>query len=339
MNDSVTAFDVSGRYSNEQIYKSLGVGNTGGVRVKKDAGGKVRRIVLFTSIPTARQVAENPYQDRLEGDILIYTGAGKFGEQSVSGANARILEQDVEKFPIYAFVQIAGRRDASVGIRRWRFLGLLEYLRGYQERQVDSNRVERTVWVFEFKVYNSSMSVLVEKDCEIMRECLVNSSGYNVDDREVVARVAEEVDVSNMDLVALEDTRRRLLAYSPKEFEHVVSDILKSSGFEEVEVTRYSQDGGIDINARLGRKSWPLRHLLTQIQAKRWLHTVGRKEVAELRGSLQPYAAGCVVTTSHFSKAAVLEAAEPGKLPITIVDGYELARIVKHVELNKKKRG
>jgi restriction endonuclease Mrr len=101
-----------------------------------------------------------------------------------------------------------------------------------------------------------------------------------------------------------------------------------------VNVTRYSQDGGIDINARLDSRAWPLRHLLTQIQAKRWLHTVGRKEVAELRGSLQPHAAGCIVTTSHFSRAAAAESTETGKVPITIVDGYELARIVQSVKLD-----
>jgi site-specific DNA-cytosine methylase len=59
-----------------------------------------------------------------------------------------------------------------------------------------------------------------------------------------------------------------------------------------------------------------------------------RREVAELRGSLQPHAAGCIVTTSHFSRAAVAESAETGKVPITLVDGYELARIAQSVKLD-----
>ncbi len=67
---------------------------------------------------------------------------------------------------------------------------------------------------------------------------------------------------------------------------------------------------------------------MIQIQAKRWLHTVGRKEVAELRGSLPPHAAGCIVTTSHFSRAAIGESTAAGKIPITVIDGYELANIV-----------
>jgi len=68
---------------------------------------------------------------------------------------------------------------------------------------------------------------------------------------------------------------------------------------------------------------------LVQVQAKRWLHLVGRREGAELRGSLQPFARGAVVTTSHFSKAAINEAREEGKNPIVLIDGFRLSRVVR----------
>ena len=73
---------------------------------------------------------------------------------------------------------------------------------------------------------------------------------------------------------------------------------------------------------------WALENTVVQVQSKRWLHSVGRKEVAELRGSLQPFARGAVVTTSHFSRAAIAEASEVGKNPIVLVDGFRLSRIV-----------
>jgi restriction endonuclease Mrr len=47
-----------------------------------------------------------------------------------------------------------------------------------------------------------------------------------------------------------------------------------------------------------------------------------------LRGSLQLFARGAVVTTSHFSRAAINEAGEEGKNPIALIDGFTLARIV-----------
>ncbi len=74
---------------------------------------------------------------------------------------------------------------------------------------------------------------------------------------------------------------------------------------------------------------WPLKDMLLQIQAKRWRHTVGRREVAQLRGSLQPFARGAIVTTSHFSNAAINEATEDGKMPIVLVNGYTFASLVR----------
>ena len=133
---------------------------------------------------------------------------------------------------------------------------------------------------------------------------------------------------ADFDPVQLEKVRSQMLSLSPEGFEHLVKKTLVSSGFSDVHVTRYSQDGGIDINAVAGDQMWPVRDLLVQVQAKRWLHTVGRKDVAELRGSLQLHAHGAVVTTSHFSKAALDEASHPGKRPIVLVDGYDFARVV-----------
>jgi hypothetical protein len=60
-----SSFEVGSLYSSESIYKSLAIGNAGGVRVKTDGAGQVRRAALFTSIPTPRQVLENPHLDRL----------------------------------------------------------------------------------------------------------------------------------------------------------------------------------------------------------------------------------------------------------------------------------
>ena len=334
MADLTETFQVSTLYSNEEIYKSLSVGNAGGVRVKINSSGEVDRLVIFTSIPTARQLVENPYHDRMEGDVLIYTGAGRAGDQSVTGPNARLVQQQDKQFPIYGFVQMGSRRDTSMGNKRWAFLGLLEYLRCFRERQVDSHGEWRNVWVFELRVHSNASVIHKVTDRQEMAEIFASRpNDIYLEDREVVNPIASDGDVKRLDLTELEPIRRQLLAYDPRQFEHVIHDLLRQSGFDQVEVTKYSQDGGIDVNARAGKRSWPLRHLLIQVQAKRWLHTVGRKEVAELRGSLQPHAAGCIVTTSHFSRAALGESIEPGKIPITVVDGYELANIVKSLGL------
>lgn len=72
------SFVVGELYSNEQIQHGLIVGNASGVRVSV-SGNRVNRIAVLTSVPSNRQEKENPYYDRKEGDILVYTGAGLEG--------------------------------------------------------------------------------------------------------------------------------------------------------------------------------------------------------------------------------------------------------------------
>src|SRR4029078_3864897 len=97
-------FEIGRLYSNEEIYRSLQVGNAGGIRSSVTDEGTVRRLVVMTSVPTARQRSEHPYHDRMEGGVLVYTGAGKQGDQLISGPNLRIAQQVQDRFPIYGFM-------------------------------------------------------------------------------------------------------------------------------------------------------------------------------------------------------------------------------------------
>lgn len=156
--------EVGCLYSNEAIYRALGVGNAGGVRVKMDSAAGVLRAALFTSIPTPRQAAENPYHDRLEGEVLVYTGAGLQGHQVLSGVNARLVQQSDQVFPIYGFAQVASRRSSTNGNKRWKFLGLLDYQRHYREQQLDSQGMSRDAWVFELAVHSNPTVIEIAAD-------------------------------------------------------------------------------------------------------------------------------------------------------------------------------
>lgn len=324
-------FVSSNFYTHEEIYRALGVGNAGGIRVKTDANGAVERMVILTSVATARVKGENPYHDRVEGDVLVYTGAGQEGNQTLAGSNRRIPDQVTEHFPVYCFLLVGNRRDKEIGPKRWRFLGLLQYLRHYKETQIDVRGASREAWVFELRIHSTADSVSPSNDGHLMREFIANETSSSEEDERLIAASSSSgvLPVTVMpDPVVLERVRCRMLSMAPEAFEHLIRDVLVWSGFANVCVTQYSQDGGIDVNAFVGETMWPLKNLLVQLQAKRWLHTVGRKEVAELRGSLQPHARGAVVTTSHFSRAALSEASEAGKQPIVLVDGFEFARVV-----------
>ena len=327
---NLDAFTVDQLYSNEEIYRALGVGNAGGIRVKTRAGGATQRIVIMTSLPNSRLLAENPYHDRVEGNVLVYTGAGRLGDQAELGPNAKILLQRNNMFPIWAFQLQTSRRDRSLGPKRWKFLVLLQLLRNFVETQSDVTGVMRNACVFEFFVHRKIAEPVVDSDAETMATLIRESSELGYDDeadREVELNESPLV-ASSSDASALAIIRTRLLQQDPKRFEFTIGTLLCKTGFQEVEVTRFSQDGGIDVNARPGQLMWPMQHLLLQVQAKRWVHTVGRREVAELRGSILPHSIGCIITTSHFTRAAITESSGAGKVPIALIGGNELAKLI-----------
>lgn len=141
----ITEFVIDQYYDNHDIYRSLAIQNLGGVR-PKISNGKLQFIVVTTSSSDANiSFARNPYADRIEGDLLIYTAAGLMGNQSLSGVNKRIVEQYDRPLPIFGFSNEGSHKGR-------RFLGLLELLRHYQETQIDGNRNLRKAWIFEFKI-------------------------------------------------------------------------------------------------------------------------------------------------------------------------------------------
>ncbi len=336
MSTAPTTFIAGQLYSSDEIQSSLGVGNAGGVRISLDANGVPRRMVVMTAHLTARQATENPYHDRIEGKTLVYTGAGREGDQTLGGVNQRIPQQLLRLFPVYGFTLIGSRRDHTIGPKRWKFLGLLQYLRHYPELQVDARLQQRRVWIFELRIFDEPTEIIVANDIVTSAAAIRAARNNEPDepsDREIAPVALGASGAPQPDVAVIESIRGQLLGVAPERFEHIVRDALHASGFQNVTVTQYSQDGGVDVNAKAGALMWPIRDLFVQIQAKRWLHTVGRREVAELRGSLQPFARGAVVTTSHYSRAAIAEACEAGKNPIILVDGFAFASLVHSLKI------
>ena len=208
-----------------------------------------------------------------------------------------------------------------------RSLGLLEYLRHYPDTQLDVDGKARKVWIFELRVHEEPKVVPLANDAVISSDVLTASRSKRADDPDDDEIVRENAQQAG-EFERLENIRGKLLSLEPRAFELFIKGLLQHCGFADVHATQFSADGGVDVNAKAGSAMWVLANTVIQVQAKRWLHSVGRKEVAELRGSLQPFARGAVVTTSHFSKAAINEAREEGKNPIVLVDGLKLSQAV-----------
>ena len=255
MSDILDSFDVGQLYSNAEIYQSFGVANAGGLRLRM-ADGVVTGAVLMTSVPVARKAKENPYHDRIEDGILTYTAAGREGDQTLAGTNKRLPAQLTLDFPIHCFLIVANRSDKTVGPKRWRYLGLLEYIRHFPDAQIDTKGALRKVWVFEFRIHATPTKVPVKFDSRLMSEILSNSRRQNpVSEDERSVPSSEPQATAGIDPVRVEAVRSRLLNVSPERFEHLLKELLCSTGFSRVQVTKYSQDGGIDLNAYTGALS------------------------------------------------------------------------------------
>jgi len=118
--------------------------------------------------------------------------------------------------------------------------------------------------------------------------------------------------------------RERLLAMKPSEFEELVSQLLVEMGFEMVEVTKISGDGGIDVRGIL--VVGDVVRIKMAVQIKRWKlkNNIQAPVVQQVRGSLGVHEQGLIITTSDFSPGAIKEAAQPDKTPIALMNGEQI---------------
>jgi len=243
--DELLSFTVGETYTNDQIRFSLDLENLGGIRPSLDANGRVRHVTIMTAAEeSSRLRTENPYCDRNEGSILIYTAQGREGDQALSGRNKRLIEQYQVPTPFFGF--------ANIGRQTYRFLGLLELIRHYQENQLDTKRTLRKVWIFEFRIHDFPDIVPIKGAASLSASILAESRrrGLAVDsEREVATLPENSIETGQPPPPEVEDVRSRLFQYTPYDFEHFIKLLLENSGFVNVSVTVASGDGGIDGNA------------------------------------------------------------------------------------------
>jgi restriction system protein len=328
--NQVSSFTVGETYTNDQIRFALDVENLGGIRPALDASRNVRHVAILTaSDQSGRLRTENPYQDRIEGDVLTYTAQGREGDQELTGRNKRLVEQYVNPTPFFGFL--------NIGRQTYRFLGLLELLRHYQERQADKKGSLRKVWLFEFRIHTTPASVPVDQATALTADLLVESRKKNPStplDREIIdSPQKEQIQLAGGD--DLEAVRARLLLIHPLKFEYFIKTVMEQSGFVRVSVTRASGDGGIDLDAYVDESNEFFSGTHVQAQVKRWRHAVGSPDLNSFRGALSTTAKGLFVTTSSFTRAAVNEARHPTKPSISLIDGLRLSAIATRLKIDE----
>jgi hypothetical protein len=322
--NKLSSFTVDELYSNDQIRFTLDLENLGGIRPALDSRGNVRHVAVLTAgEDSGRLLVENPYRDRIEGDVLIYTAQGREGDQQLSGRNKRLIEQYVTPTPFFGFI--------NLGQQTYRFLGLLELLRHYQETQTDSTGSLRRVWLFEFQIHGNPTVVPIDQAMVISSQLLADSRasrGWTSLERDVADTSIDATAAVQVQQLELEQVRYRLMQLVPYDFEKFIRSVMEKSGFRDVSVTAASGDGGIDVNAYVDEANDFLAGTHVQAQVKRWRHSVGSIEINNFRGALSGTAKGVFVTTSHYTRAAILEARHEYKPCITLIDGSRLSEMV-----------
>ena len=118
----------------------------------------------------------------------------------------------------------------------------------------------------------------------------------------------------------------------PTSFEKLCQRMLRELGFKNVEVTRKSNDGGIDGRGILRLGGVMSFHIM--FQAKRYSNTVSSSVVRDFRGAMMGRGdKGLIITTGTFSGEAKKEAARDGATPIDLIDGYDLVEKLKELRL------
>ena len=126
-------------------------------------------------------------------------------------------------------------------------------------------------------------------------------------------------------------------ALTPSGFERLCMRLLREAGFERVQVTGRSNDGGIDGVGVLQLND--LMSFNVVFQCKKWENAVPPKEIRDLRGAMDGRSdKGIFLTTSTYTSNARAEAERPGAVPIELVDGEKLFEMFKRYELGLKPR-
>lgn len=117
----------------------------------------------------------------------------------------------------------------------------------------------------------------------------------------------------------------------PDAFERLCQRVLRESGFTKVQVTGKTGDGGID---GIGVLKINLLSFTVFFQCKRYKGSVGSGAIRDFRGAMMGRAdKGLVITTGTFTSDARREATRDGATAIDLVDGEDLADLLKKHKL------
>lgn len=122
--------------------------------------------------------------------------------------------------------------------------------------------------------------------------------------------------------------RKQLLKMTAGDFEDLIYDLFDAMDFKMGARPKRRSDGGIDVRGTLVVDDVVCIEMA--IQVKKWAlkKKVCAPVVQNVRGSLNTHERGMIITTSDFSPGAKVEATQPNKTPIALMNGQRLALLL-----------
>lgn len=220
----------------------------------------------------------------------------------------------------------------------------IDWARNYLKEDGFISAEERGIWRLTEKGFKEKLTE--EKVLKLFKEVqskFVKKESKN--DFEISAENPEfkqkEIDLSEE---VPEDEKHQhqllnvILSLSPYGFEKLCKRLLIEEGFENVEVTKKSRDGGIDGIANLVLNRFISFKVF--FQCKKYKGKVGSESVQLFKGALdgkiKPGDKGIIITTGYFTSDAKKEASKEGGFPIELIDGEKLVEMFELRKLGLK---
>lgn len=163
----------------------------------------------------------------------------------------------------------------------------------------------------------------------------INQKSRKEKTKKEIITTQEESSPDEIEIKAESNLLEVLKSLSPEGFENICKELLREHGFENVQVTGKSHDGGIDGYGTLEIN--PFVSFKVIFQCKRYQGSVSRAQVGDFRNAMIGRAEkGIILTTGTFTKEAEKEANRDGAPPIELVDGIKLVEMFEKVELGLK---
>lgn len=225
--------------------------------------------------------------------------------------------------------------EATLKSGQTRFYNQVHWARQYLvwEGLIDDSK--RGVWTLTPLGWNTHLDENLSREILLRRRDAISASNK-------VSLGSDSVDdaVDSQELLPPDELQEKSLlnvlrSLPPYGFELLCVRLLREHGFEDVQVTQKSRDGGIDGYGVL--RLSPFVSMKVAFQAKRYKDVVSRTAVGEFRNALLGRAEkGVFITTGRFTRDAEGEASRDGVVPIELVDGDRLVELFEDRQLGVK---